>query len=178
MKGITPIPKSQFIQAIVDSLNSRMFSAANSDSLFYNQLVSANTILNPSTWSPANLDDINFGDKSISFLCETFRLGDKTALVGKLREFVDSGGRRVDLVGAITSAVSVIAVSSAECERGFRAMNGIMTKYRASMKHWLSFRRQDVNTFSLPKKIECLFVSDLSPRVVLSCHDINQNEGS
>lgn len=134
VKVITPIPKSQFTQAIVDSLNSIMFSAANSDSLCYNQLVSALTILNPSTWSPANLDDITFGDKSISFLCETFRLGDKTALVGKFRELVDSGGRRVDLVGAITSAVSVIAVSSAECERGFRAINGIITTYRASMK--------------------------------------------
>ena len=63
-----------------------------------------------------------------------FRLGEKTALLGKFREFVDSAGRRVDLVGAITSAVSVIAVSSAQCEIGFRAMNGIMTQYRASLK--------------------------------------------
>lgn len=133
VKGITKLPKNQFIQAIVDSLNSRMFTSAGSKSYFYDKLVSALNTLSPSSWSETDLEDVTFGDRSIEFLAETLRISSTRTQVVKFRDFVDSGGKRNEHMSELTSVVSTIAVSSAECERGFRAMNGIMTKYRASL---------------------------------------------
>lgn len=133
VRGANPIPKAQFIQALLDNLNRRMFRAPEGvEDVSYDRIVEASRVLSPCSWTPEEAADPSFGDDQILDLVTILRLGEGHKAVGDFRDFVTSGGKG-NSIEYLASAVATIPISSAECERGFRAMNGIMTKYRASM---------------------------------------------
>ena len=78
--------------------------------------------------------DICYGDDSIRYLCERFKLNSSESVQG-IREYIENGGKRIPReLKKLMNTVSAIPVSTAECERGFSAMNLIDTTMRSSIQ--------------------------------------------
>lgn len=136
VKGSIKIPRAQFIQAIIDSIDARMFCNITSEKDLYGELINHGKILDKSGWSEENIGSPVFADDSVRYLCEKLGLdkdGSMRSYVDGFREFVRSGGKENDASKHLKATFATLAVSSAECERGFRAMNAILTKQRASL---------------------------------------------
>jgi len=77
--------------------------------------------------------DVRFGENEISKLCARFGVSTRPTL-RSFRSFVKSHGKTVeDHLRRLVSSVAVIPVSTAECERGFSAMNLLLTPRRSSL---------------------------------------------
>ena len=77
--------------------------------------------------------EIDFGEEEIRLLCSRFRL-----CFSKVRDafsdFKDSGGRSIpNNLKPLLNSVDTIPVSTAVCERGFSAMNVILSGLRSSL---------------------------------------------
>ena len=67
------------------------------------------------------------------FVVKRFNVNPETAL-GDFRTFIDTAGSEIRTnLNQLFTAISTIAISSAECERGFSAMNLIVTPTRSSL---------------------------------------------
>lgn len=89
------------------------------------------SVLDPSFW-PSQMDD-DYGEADIRQLCAHFRLP-----YGNIREaycdFKDSGGKHTsDQLRPLSNCVNTIPCSTSECERGFSAMNLIITDLRSQL---------------------------------------------
>lgn len=133
------INRSQFIQSVIDKLDERMFTTSsnrNSDNSasreLYEKIIVDLSIIQKENWSAEQLNDPGFGDEVIERLCNFFRVPCDPVIQG-FREYVFSGGKNSKGVHALFQAINLIAIQTAECERGFSAMNRILTPERASM---------------------------------------------
>lgn len=119
------IDSRQFYQSLVDSMNRRMVSVEEEDIFQKIAVLDLNSL--PKDISPT------YGETEIRWLCEFFRV-DHSAVKAEYREFKDTGvictGGQLEYLKHCTES---IAVSSAECERGFSAMNDICTGLRSSL---------------------------------------------
>ena len=90
------------------------------------QIIAQLAISNPNNW-PSEME-IDFGEEEIRQLCRQFRL-----YFSKVRDafsdFKDSGGRSIpnNLKPLLNSVDTIPAISTNECERGFSAMNVILS---------------------------------------------------
>lgn len=165
-KHVQSINRGQFIQSIIDSIDERLFtSVANRSSNnkeskeFYSELVQNLNVLNKSNWTAEQIADPGFGDSAIERLCKIFRV--KTdGMVRGFREFVFSGGNSAVLseITDLLHTIDLIPVQTAECERGFSAMNRILTPQRASM--------------SVKRLADCLFIYTAGPPLEMFKPDI------
>lgn len=93
-------------------------------------------VLDKSGWSEENIKNPAFADESVRYLCAKLDLVEDESLryyIDGFREYVRSGGKETAASKHLKDTFGTIAISSAECERGFRAMNAILTKQRASL---------------------------------------------
>ena len=141
VRGVRKINRNQFLQSLINMLDERMFTNAahrgrvcSENKTFYNTIVSNMKVLDKSNWCPEELSDPRFADEKVEQLCNVFRV-DEEAVVRSFREYVFAGGNQSNLgeVSQLLQAINLIPVQTAECERGFSAMNRILTPQRASM---------------------------------------------
>ena len=127
----------QFLQSLADNLRQRLLTSESSESARVtagkappsaesNKLIIAQlAVMSPDYW-PSEID-VSYGETELRFLCQRFRLPYVTVR-DAFSDFKDSGGRRIPKhFKLLTSAVNTIPASTAECERGFSAMNVIRT---------------------------------------------------
>lgn len=99
-----------------------------------NDVLSAAAVLNPNTW-PSDIEDhALFGDTEVLYLRRALQM-DSTSPVLLLKDFREDKhqGSMGDHLQKLMSTVSTLPVSTAECERGFSAMNDILTDERNRM---------------------------------------------
>ena len=69
----------------------------------------------------------------IPYLSDVMGVKNERMNVGAFRDFVLSGAKMNQVTSNLLNLVSTIPINLAECERSFRAKNGIITKHRASL---------------------------------------------
>ena len=82
--------------------------------------------------NPEKIEDENsrFGEDEVKSLCDTLRLNKQQTHLAYI-EFKASGGRSIpDQLNKLLVAVDTLSPSNADCERGFSAMNNIITDIR------------------------------------------------
>ena len=94
-------------------------------------LLSKLTVLDPNFWP--SVMDVDYGEAEVRELCTHFRLP-----YGSIRDaycdFKDSGGKQIGArLKPLMNCVNTIPCSTAECERGFSAMNIIVTDLRSTL---------------------------------------------
>ncbi|KAK5868103.1 hypothetical protein PBY51_012543 [Eleginops maclovinus] len=138
--GRSPIiDASKFIQAVADSLNERLFtttanraqaSVAAQRKESYTTLMNQMAALDPKKWDHANP---RHGEDEVRALCHTLHVNEKTTHLGFV-EYKASGGRSIPSnMKKLCIAVDTLSASNADCERGFSAMNNIITEYRSKL---------------------------------------------
>jgi hypothetical protein len=129
---VKPINRNQFLQSLIDRINARLSSTANTTSA---QVISDLDILDCGKW-PSE-PNVRYGEKEVKRLCKQFQLreGETQQTVNGMRDFVQSGHQAsppADLK-PLLKTVNTLPVSTAECERGFSLMNIICTDHRNSL---------------------------------------------
>ena len=79
--------------------------------------------------------EIDFGEDEIQLLCSRFRLC-SSKVRDAFNDFKDSGGRSIpnaNNLKPLLNSVDIMPVSTAECERGFSAMNVILSEPRVHL---------------------------------------------
>lgn len=88
-------------------------------------------MLNPLSW-PDDLE-VLYGEDEVRPLAQRLRVHEKNAVQG-MRGYFENGGKNVPcLLKPVLTATKCIPVSNVDCERGFSAMNNIMTPSRSSL---------------------------------------------
>jgi hypothetical protein len=116
------INHSQFIQSIVDNLQSRI----STDNEFLNDL----KIFEKETLQDRK-ENIRFGEPSVRRLAKRFQLNEERSIHG-IRAFND-GDIQSDDIMPLIRALETIPCSSAECERAFSIMNTIVCDKRSQL---------------------------------------------
>jgi hypothetical protein len=119
--------RGQFIQSLVDNMNSRLCDGGNADS-FIKDL----DVFDRSKW-PEN-PSIRHGEREIRSICKRFRLNSDQALRG-MRDYIDNTDSDEEPLALhpILTCIRSIPCSSSECERGFSLMNTIDTELRTTL---------------------------------------------
>jgi hypothetical protein len=123
-RGMQKIKREQFIQALIDSFDSRMFSDKS--------LLEDLQVLDERTWPSDVSASVTFADAAVERLNDRLFIGDPD-LCRKFREYVSGGARDKSLIKSLLDAISLIPTNTAECERGFHAMNLLMDSLRTSL---------------------------------------------
>ena len=99
-----------------------------------NGIISAAAALNPSNWPSDEDERILYGDEKLLAIHKTLAVEAATSpiLLKEFHEFKCHGVTGESMRKVLT-AVSTLLVSTAECERGFSAMNHILTDGRNRM---------------------------------------------
>lgn len=97
----------------------------------YDDILSSCRTIYPRYW-PDDYD-ILYGEAEVVSMCKRLHLPERPA-INAFREYKENGGKAVpgDLKPLVTALESV-AVSTAECERGFSSMNTTLTPLRSSL---------------------------------------------
>jgi len=132
-----PLDHAQFLTSMVNNMQTRLFcqtpvlqglSTATPKS---STVLSELAVLEVDNW-PIEIPP-GYGRQEIKSLCARFQLPQSRTVIA-FEDYKENGGKRVqvDLTQLLTCA-QVIACSSAECERGFSAMNSILTERRSRL---------------------------------------------
>ena len=131
----------QFFKSLAVNLENRLLTTKSSHcslkedgklSENYSKIIENLSVLNPGCWSDTVLLDAQYGEESVRYLCEQFRLENITAIIRAFREFKEEKIPPKELL-PLTSAVNTIPISTADCERSFSSMNEIITSWRSSL---------------------------------------------
>ncbi|XP_044154702.1 E3 SUMO-protein ligase KIAA1586-like [Bufo gargarizans] len=141
----TGLPRAQLIQSVIDNMKSRLFSTANTRQMDsgtvvqnasrYKKLLSLFSLLEPNSWpSDLTLSPWPEGECQLRQLNELIKCN---IPVNDFRDYIDNRYfSDCSLPPSIQQAkkiIRVIAVSSAEAERGFSIMNNIATHERSRL---------------------------------------------
>lgn len=141
-KRIVSIDRLQFITSVVNNLRARCFATVavhrkkndENENELYNQMLKDFETLNPDVWPEHGEKDLRFGEESIIKMCSLFRLPNDRSVLNGFRQYFDEGGKKIPVTLApLSNAIRTIPCSTAECERGFSAMNVIITKLRTRL---------------------------------------------
>jgi hypothetical protein len=95
------------------------------------QIIAQLSVIFPEYW-PSEMAT-NYGEDELRLLCNRFRLP-YASIRDAYGDYKDSGGRHMPKsFSSLMRPVNTIPVSTAECERGFSAMNIIITERRSSL---------------------------------------------
>ena len=136
-EGRSPVINSaQFIRALADNMKERLFTTASSRAQpsvhatgreNYKTLAGQIDVLDPQKIDHENL---RFGEDEVKSLCGTLRLNKQQTHLAYI-EFKASGGKSIpDQLNKLMVAVDTLSPNNADCERGFSAMNSIITDSR------------------------------------------------
>ena len=126
VKSTELINRSQFYQALVDSMNARLLPQK--DRALCDLI---NAVL-PNQWPEAL--SAEHGEHELKALCERFLIPFGGELKTAYREYKDSKGCTVEhTMRRVISYVETLPVSTAECERGFSRMNLICDELRSTI---------------------------------------------
>ena len=136
-EGRSPVTnQAQFIRAVADNMKERLFTTASSRAQpsvhatrreNYKTLVGQIDVLDA---QKIDHDNPRFGENEAKSLCGTLRLSKQQTHLAYI-EFKASGGRSIpDQLNKLMVAVDTLSPSNADCERGFSAMNNIITDSR------------------------------------------------
>ena len=128
------IPHGQFMRSLAANLEKRLAAFRNKENEL-SKLISSIDVLDPSNW-PKECP-LTYGNEEIKYLCDVFHLDDTVARRG-LQEYIDNVRTEgllepPDKVLDVVKAVKTLAVSTAECERGFSQMNILASSVRSSL---------------------------------------------
>lgn len=139
---VRQIDSSEFFQSLIGNLEDRLFSTGSSrhpgvsaeNTSQYTDLLDHFKVLNPENW-PVPLHE-QYEEACIKQLTLRFRLDQRKVLEG-FRDYKDDSSvipcpHSQDL-SPLTNILSLIPVSSAECEQGFSLMNIIMCPLRCRL---------------------------------------------
>ena len=136
-EGRSPvINQAQFIRAVADNMEERLFNTASSRAQRsfhairrenHKTLVGQIDVLDP---EKIDHENPRFGEDEVKSLCGTLRLYQQQTHLAYI-EFKASGERSIpDQLNKLMVAIDTLSPSNAECERGFSAMNNIITDSR------------------------------------------------
>ncbi|CAL9689881.1 unnamed protein product [Knipowitschia caucasica] len=121
-----------------------------------NGIISASAALNPSNWPPDEDERILYGDEKLLAIQKKLAvdIGESNAILLKEFHELKCHGITGARMQYILTAVSTLPVSTAECERGFSAMNRALTDERNRMQIctlnallFLSINGPDITSF-------------------------------
>ena len=117
--------RERFFVSLADNIERRLDD---------NGIISAAAALNPSNWPSDEDERILYGDEKLLAIHKTLAVEAATSpiLLKEFHEFKCHGVTGESMRKVLT-AVSTLLVSTAECERGFSAMNHILTDGRNRM---------------------------------------------
>lgn len=115
----------QFIQALIDNLKSR-FPEQN--------LLEAGACLSPTSWPKDAEQQALFGDQEVINLAKLCHVESRSAL-DDFRQYKNNTQRVGQALKALLQRISLLPISSADCERGFSCMNmsGTAVRNRLAM---------------------------------------------
>lgn len=160
---VQTINARQFFRSLNDNLKNRMLTVASrrgekasqreNNQAEYQSLLSQVSVTDSSRWPP-NFDDIPmFGEGEISEIATRFHL-DVISTVVAFKVYKAMGGRDLPPeLKAIKSVLSIIPISTAECERSFSVMNNVLTGKR--------------NQLTIPNLSCLMFISIMGPPLTL-----------
>ncbi|CAM2096659.1 unnamed protein product [Caretta caretta] len=132
------INSSQFIQAVIDNMRTKLFTTASNKAdqstreeraSNYKDLINNLSVLNCEKWQE-NPENPHFGEKKIRALADQLRINQQETHL-EFVEFKASGGKNIPgKLKKLILAVDTLAASNTDCERGFSAMNNIITVKR------------------------------------------------
>ena len=120
------IIKTQFYQALADSVTARLLPESESD------LRTAVEVLDVNSW-PQDMP-VEFGEVEIRFLSEKF-LVPMSEVKNEFRDHKDSRGKTEmgKVLRHLVNRVNSLPISTASCERGFSKMNAVSTATRTCL---------------------------------------------
>lgn len=118
------INSSQFYQALIDNMSKRLLQTC--DEEWFDNI----TCLDPSSW-PSILPP-TYGEDALRILSEFFQMNFGT-LRNEYRDFKENSTCVGEVLSKLIRSVNSVAVSTAECERGFGGMNDICTSTRTRL---------------------------------------------
>ena len=120
------INRSQFYQALVDSLSCRLLPECDSS------LANSVQTLFIHSWPTAVAPE--YGESELKKICDRFLISYSSQMKHEYRDFKDSKGDEMgENLTKLMCAVNTLPVSTAECERGFSRMNLICTPLRSAL---------------------------------------------
>lgn len=134
------IPRNAFLQALIDNLMSRLNcsvasnrgASQDTDSEALKDLLDCFDIVESDKWPSSITNPWPEGEVRLKTLCLRYGIDFNTARKD-FRDYVDDPHTDTPSVRMIKSIISVLPVSSADCERGFSTMNLILTDIRNRM---------------------------------------------
>jgi len=130
-KSDVEINANKFFLYLAEKLEDRLLTS-NKGFPSSSELLEHFKALHPTYWP----DSVNIchGDHAVRYLCSHFNLSSSNCLKG-MREYIENGGKRVPQdLKPLLLIMDSIPVSTAECERGFSAMNLILTSSRSAIQ--------------------------------------------
>ncbi|XP_078504031.1 E3 SUMO-protein ligase KIAA1586-like [Lissotriton helveticus] len=129
------IEQGQFFRSLAENLRHHLLSTGGTNSADkkaeYDTLISEVKVLYKQYW-PDELP-VLYGESDIESLCKRFNIASRETMRA-YREYKESGGKEIKRqFKELLMAIHTIAISTAECERGFSQMNLICTSTRASL---------------------------------------------
>lgn len=118
------INSSQFYQALIDNMSKRLLQKC--DEEWFDKV----SCLVPSSW-PSVLPP-TYGEDSLRSMSEFFQMNFGT-LRNEYRDFKENRNCVGEVLSKILRSIDSVAVSTAECERGFSGMNDICTSTRTRL---------------------------------------------
>ena len=136
-KKIKSINHCQLLTSIINKMKTRLIPEAaegGRNAAALQTVMSKICVLDTSKW-PKEIP-LNFGRSQIKSLCHQFHMTQAiNATIIAFEDFLDNGGKKsvpADLE-PLLNCIKVIPCSSAECERGFGAINNILTSRRSRL---------------------------------------------
>jgi len=139
-KSDVVVDYGQFFVSLANNMKRRLLStrssaeprtSTSSHQEDYQDLIRNIDVLDPATWPQEDLD-IQHGDQEVRRLCKRLKVPEEGKTIRAFREFKDTKVTPPGLK-ALMTAVTTIAISTAECERCFSVMNDILSPIRSSM---------------------------------------------
>jgi len=127
LKRVPLIKKNDFVQSLITNLGKRM----SSNSTDISEILENAKVLDPNLW-PRNefgCVDVRHGQNEIQRLCEKFKVDSHASIQG-MRDFIDNSNELPSKLKPLKNCILSLSCGTAECERGFSAMNLIVTKLR------------------------------------------------
>jgi hypothetical protein len=129
LASVPKIDEAKLLDSLISNLSSRLLE--NSDEFV--EILDNSKVLQHENWPKVRDGDelsIRHGEREIKSLCNKFRL-DSTVAVASMREYIFDKTIMPKPIKEIKKCVETLACGTAECERGFSAMNLIVTDLRS-----------------------------------------------
>lgn len=126
-KKVPLINANQLIESLVVNLSNRLLESSEE----LKDILECSKVLSPENWPKNQKQEVSIrhGQKEIVKLCNKFKCDSKQAVAG-MRDYIVSPTSLPKSLQPLKNCLNSLACGTAECERGFSAMNLIVTRLR------------------------------------------------